>query len=119
VLCGSMMPASLEDLPARKLTGPIHSCTLDCPDAVLAARLRERPAWRGTSTEAAITQHQRFGSWPRANIRPCYDTSQHSPAETAGQIATWVRRTHSVAADSDDRAEGCTRLSSVPPCRRS
>jgi hypothetical protein len=90
VLCGSMLPGNLEALPARKLIGPIRSCTLDCPDAILAARLRDRPAWRGSSSEAVIAEHQRFAAWLRANIRPCYDTSQLSPAETAGRIATWI-----------------------------
>jgi hypothetical protein len=44
------MPSQLEALPARKLVGPIRFCTLDCPDTVLAGRLRRRPSWRGTSS---------------------------------------------------------------------
>jgi hypothetical protein len=43
VLCGSLMPDQLDAVPARKLLGPIHFCDLDCPDDVLAARLRARP----------------------------------------------------------------------------
>ena len=54
VLCGSLLPSQLESLPARKLVGPIRFCTLDCPDTVLAGRLRRRPSWRGTSTQDAI-----------------------------------------------------------------
>jgi len=90
VLCGSLTPDQLEPLPARKLVGPIRFCNLDCPDTVLADRLRRRPAWRGTSTEDAIDRHQRFAAWLRANIQPCYDTSQLTPAETAERIATWI-----------------------------
>jgi len=90
VLCGSLMPDQLETLPARKLVGPIRFCNLDCPDTVLEDRLRRRPAWRGTSTEDAIARHQRFAAWLRANIQPCYDTSQLTPAETAERIATWI-----------------------------
>jgi hypothetical protein len=44
VLCGSLMPDQLGAVPARKLLGPIHFCDLDCPDDVLAARLRARPS---------------------------------------------------------------------------
>ena len=40
VLCTSLIPEYLESLPARRLLGPIHFCNLDCPDDVLAARLR-------------------------------------------------------------------------------
>jgi hypothetical protein len=104
VLCGSMMPGNLEALPARKLIGPIRSCTLDCPDDVLAARLRDRPAWRGTSTEAAIAHQQRFGAWLRANIEPCYDTSQHGPAETAEHVAAWINQ--SMAGTGPEPARG-------------
>jgi len=62
VLCGSRLPSQMETLPARKLIGPIRFCTLDCPDTVLADRLRRRPSWRGTSTEEAIAEHQRFAA---------------------------------------------------------
>jgi len=92
VLCGSLLPSQLEVLPARKLIGPIHWCTLDCPDAVLAERLGSRPSWRGSSTESVIGEHQRFAAWLRAHIRPCLDTGELSPAETAEQVATWVNR---------------------------
>ncbi len=50
ILTGSFCPDQLERLPARRLVGPIHVALLDCPDDVLAARLRARPAWRGTSS---------------------------------------------------------------------
>lgn len=91
VLTGSFTPDQLEHLPARKLVGPIHFALLDCPDDVLAGRLRARPAWRGTSSEAKITEHQRFAAWLRASITPCFDTSTASAADVAGQIAAWVR----------------------------
>jgi hypothetical protein len=92
VLCGSLQPDQLEDLPARRLIGPVHCCALDCPDAVRASRLRVRPAWRGTSTEEAIARHQGYAAWLRANIDPCFDTSLLTPGEVAAQVATWVRR---------------------------
>jgi hypothetical protein len=33
-----------------------------------------------------------LAAWLRANIQPCYDTSQLTPAETAERIATWISR---------------------------
>jgi hypothetical protein len=79
-------------VPARKLLGPIHFCNLDCPDDVLAERLRARPSWRHSSTDASILEHQRFAAWLRTHIQPCWDTSVLTPAEAAEHIATWVQR---------------------------
>ena len=91
VLCGSLLPDQIEGLPARRLVGPIHFCNLDCPDAVLADRLRNRPAWRGSSKEPAIAEHQRFAAWLRTHIQPTFDTSSQPPAQVADHIANWIR----------------------------
>jgi hypothetical protein len=91
VLCSSLLPDQLESLPARKLLGPTHFCNLDCPDDVLASRLRARPSWRHSSTEEVIVEHQRFAAWLRAHIQPSWDTSVTSVDETAGRIAAWIR----------------------------
>lgn len=73
------------------VTGPLRRLLPDCPDDVLAARLRARPSWRHSSLETAIAEHQRFAAWLRTHIQPCYDTSALTPDETAAQIAAWVR----------------------------
>lgn len=91
VLCGSLVPEQLEHLPARRLVGPIHCCSLDCPDAVLAQRLRARPAWRASSAEERIVEHQRFAAWLRERIRPTFDTSMLSVEEVADRVASWIR----------------------------
>jgi gluconate kinase len=90
VLCGSLLPEHLEDLPARRLVGPIHFCALDCPDAVLAARLRARPAWRGW-TQERIIQQQRFAARLREQVRPSFDTSVLSAEEVAARVAGWIK----------------------------
>jgi RNase adaptor protein for sRNA GlmZ degradation len=90
VLCGSLVPEQLEDLPARRLVGPIHFCNLDCSDAALAERLRARPAWREW-TEERIIEHQRFAAWLRTRIQPTFDTSVLSVEEVADRVATWIR----------------------------
>ena len=91
VLCTSLLPSQLESLPARKLLGPIHFANLDCPDDVLAARLRARPAWRRTSTDEVIANHQRFAAWLREHIDPTWDTSTLTSDEVAARVAAWVR----------------------------
>jgi hypothetical protein len=89
VLCGSLLPEQLQDLPARRLVGRIHFCTLDCPDEVLADRLRARPAWRGW-TEQRITEHQRFAASLRSRILPTFDTNVLNADEVADRVAEWV-----------------------------
>jgi predicted kinase/ribosomal protein S27AE len=92
VLTGTLTPGQLERLPARKLIGPIHFALLDCPDDLLAGRLRARQAGRASSTEAKIIEYQRFAAWLRERITPVFDTSTASAQEIAGQVASWVRR---------------------------
>jgi hypothetical protein len=89
VLCGSLLPEHLEGLPARPLVGPIRFCNLDCPDEVLARRLRDRPLWRGWD-EGRILEHQRFAARLRAHVTPSYDTSVLSVDEVADAVASWV-----------------------------
>lgn len=91
VLTGSVTPDQLERLPARKLIGPIHFALLDCTDDILASRLRARPAWRASSSEANVLEHQRFAGSLRARITPSFDTGAASAAEVAGQVAGWVQ----------------------------
>jgi predicted kinase len=91
VLCSSLLPSQLESLPSRKLLGPVRFCNLDCPDDVLAARLRARPPWRHSSTEEVILTHQRFAAWLRAHIDPTWDTSSLTPDEVAERVAAWIR----------------------------
>jgi predicted kinase len=91
VLCSSLLPSQLESLPSRKLLGPVRFCNLDCPDDVLAARLRARPPWRHSSTEDVILTHQRFAAWLRAHIDPTWDTSSLTPDEVAERVAAWIR----------------------------
>jgi predicted kinase len=89
VLCGSLQPEQLEYLPARPLVSEIHFCNLDCPDEVLAERLRARPAWRGWNQQR-IAEHRRFAASLRSQIDPTFDTSACSVEEVADQVARWI-----------------------------
>lgn len=100
VLCGSLTSAQLAGLPARRLVGPIHFCNLDCPDAVLAGRLRARPAWRGWSGPR-IAEQQRFAATLRQQVRPTFDTSVLSVEEVAERVAAWAGRLLAGAAPAE------------------
>jgi hypothetical protein len=56
-----------------------------------AHRLRERPAWRASSTEAKIIEHQRFAACLRARITPSFDTRTAGAAEVADRVAARVQ----------------------------
>jgi hypothetical protein len=101
VLCTSLLPSQLEELPARKLLGPIYFGNLDCPDDVLAARLRARPSWRHSAIEEAIASHQRFAAWLRAHVDPSWDTSTLTPDELADRVAAWIRARLDIRARPD------------------
>ncbi|MEZ5263494.1 MAG: hypothetical protein R2755_17400 [Acidimicrobiales bacterium] len=95
LLCGTVVPAELEPLPERCLFGEIRYLALTAPSAVLRARLRARPAWRGWD-EARIAEMidfadrlQREGpSWEPALTM--VDTSDRSADEVAELVRAWV-----------------------------
>jgi gluconate kinase len=100
LLCGALTPEQLEGLPGRCLVGPIHCCALDCPNEVLAGRLRARPAWRGW-TEQRIADQQRFAATLRQQVRPTFDTSVLDADAVADRVAAWVQRLLAGAAPGD------------------
>jgi hypothetical protein len=112
VLCGSLTPDQLEQLPGRRLVGPIHFCVLDCPDEILATRLRARPTWRDSSTEVRIAEYQQFAASLRSRIRPSFDTSVLGVDEVADGVAQWVQRLLTGPAPSE--SSGITRGSTNP-----
>ena len=115
VLCGPLIPEHLEDLPARPLVGPIHFCNLDCPDDLLAQRLRARPAWRGWTDERTVEQ-QRFAGWLRSRIQPTLDTSVLSVDETADRVASWIRPLLT-RSEADRRRQGNPPFHGAGPAR--
>jgi DNA-directed RNA polymerase subunit RPC12/RpoP len=99
VLFGAGMgaPANLEPCVHRRYFSRLSYLALVCDDAVLAERLRMRPEWRGCADPAFIAAQQRFNRWFReegAFGNPPVDlieTTGVSPAETATQVAAWIR----------------------------
>jgi hypothetical protein len=90
VICGSVLPEQLDGLPDRDRVGPIHFLNLHCTDAVREARLRQRPAWR-EGNDHKIEEHHRFASWLVATMDVSVDTTTCTVAQSADQVAAWVR----------------------------
>jgi predicted kinase len=96
VLCGTVAPPQFEDWPERVLFSNIHYLALTCDPVVLAARLRARPAWRAWDEER-IAEMLEFNEWIRAESAhtsppmTLLDTTSFTPAQTATQVAAWVR----------------------------
>jgi predicted kinase len=96
VLCGTVAPPQFEPWPERALFAEIHYLALTCAPDVLAERLRHRPAWRAWDEER-IAEMLEFNEWvvaEHARTKPpmtLLDTTRMSPAQTAAQVAGWVR----------------------------
>ncbi len=96
VLCGTVAPPQFEPWPERALFTGIHYLALTCDPAVLAERLRARPVWRAWDEER-IAEMLGFNDWvlaEAAHTTPpmtLLDTTGAAPADTAVQVAAWVR----------------------------
>jgi len=96
VLCGTVAPPQFEPWPERALFAEIHYLALTCAPDVLAERLRHRPAWRAWDEER-VAEMLEFNEWvvhEHAHTKPpmtLLDTTRMSPAQTAAQVAGWVR----------------------------
>ncbi len=94
VLCGTVAPPQFEHWPERALFDRIDYLALVCAPAVLRARLRARPAWRGWDADR-IDEMLEFNDWVRtARTQPpmtLLDTTTRSVADTAARVEEWVR----------------------------
>jgi hypothetical protein len=95
---GVGVPENLEDCIERRYFSEVKYLSLVCSDEILAKRLRDRPAWRGTQEQAYIEEHQRFNQWfinyNRDEKQPpitLLDTGNRSIEETAQEVAAWLR----------------------------
>ena len=97
LLCGTALPDQLETLPERRYVGDIHYLALTCDPAILRARLKARPAWRDSGSEAFIDRTLAFNAWLRTNAAATsppmalHDTSHESPDVTAEVVRRWMR----------------------------
>jgi hypothetical protein len=99
VICGTIMPWELNNNPERTLVGTIYFLNLHCNDEVREQRLRTRPPWRQSSSDAFIQRHKEFAQWLLDNAAtaydppmPTFDTSSTPVEEVAQQIASWIKQ---------------------------
>jgi hypothetical protein len=96
VLCGSILPDQLRKCETWPFFPRIYWLALTCNAETQAARLRARPAFRG-STEAFIRDQQSFRQWFLDHSDTAFDpslvvadTTSVPPASTAQEIRDWA-----------------------------
>jgi len=95
---GLGVPDNLEGIPEVRWFTGVHILSLVCDDEVLAGRLRERPAWRGTREEPFIAAQLRFNAWNRAQRAlpdpplTLLDTTDATPEDAAAAAWRWLER---------------------------
>lgn len=91
VLCGTLMPERVDVVRSRDLLSTIAYINLDCSDEVREERLKNRPAWRASSSAQAIAEHVAFAAHLREREdMMTLDATALSPSETARAIAQLV-----------------------------
>jgi len=97
VLFCSGVPDQYENRPGRRYFSAIDYLALVCDDDLLVERLKSRPAWRKSASEAFIENMLRYNRWLKenaANTQPpisLLDTGKESVEQSAEGIIKWVR----------------------------
>ena len=96
ILCGTMLPADIDQCDYRPFFSQIYYLNLHCDDEMRAARLRARPTWRGCD-EAFIEKHRQFAQWLLDQATTAFDpplvtveTTHRSTQAVAAQIRVWA-----------------------------
>lgn len=96
---GIGVPSNLEACVERRYFRGLHYLALTCDDALLVARLQQRPAWRGTQDPGFQQGQVAFNTWYRTQAPqldpPVYvlDTTEQAVTETAAKVTAWIRAT--------------------------
>ena len=95
---GMAVPENVEPCVERRYLSTVHYLALTCEDEALTDRLQRRPAWQESSSPAWIAEQIQFNHWLKeqgGEITPSIallDTTEATVAETAAQVAAWIRR---------------------------
>ena len=95
---GTGVPENMEGCVERRYFSRLHYLALTCDDADLAARLRRRPAWRGSGSDEYIDEHVRFNRWFKEHGRQAsppielVDTTDDGVDASAARVIDWIRR---------------------------
>jgi 2-phosphoglycerate kinase len=91
------IPENVEPCQERRYFSAVHYLGLVCDEEELAERLRKRPAWRQSSSQAYIEKHVKFNQWFKENadktspVIELFNTSGLTVAESASQVTLWIR----------------------------
>ncbi len=97
VLCGVGEPAQFEQCLERRYFSELHYLALICADQILASRLRNLPASRGSFKDEFINQQVLFNRWLLNNAPktepPMHllDTSEITVHEIVESVGLWIR----------------------------
>lgn len=96
LLCGTLVPETVDRCDHRHYFDPIHYLALHCHARTLEARLRARPAWRN-HMEAFIAGQRELSAWLLRNATTAFDpplvlldTTDAPISDTAEQIRDWA-----------------------------
>ncbi len=95
-LFGSAVPNQFESCPERRYFSDLHYLAFVCDDALLAARLRERPSWRQSGRSGEIERMIGFNRWIEehaAETEPpmsLLDTSDLTLEESTDCTSRWI-----------------------------
>lgn len=92
---GAGVPENLEPCVERRYFSAVHYLALACDDDVLAERLRERPAWRGSGGQEYIDSHLQFNRWFKGQQTGEFpisliDTTHSTLESTLDQVRRWI-----------------------------
>jgi 2-phosphoglycerate kinase len=96
ILCGAGVPAQFEQCIERRYFSNVHYLALFCDDETLTSRLRNRPAWRGSSRDEYIEEHIKFNRWLMENAQETQppmtllNTSEITVDESVEAIERWI-----------------------------
>jgi gluconate kinase len=96
LLCGAGLPAQFEPCIERRYFSGIHYLALVCEDEILASRLRNRPAWRGSFKDEYISEHLAFNRWLIDNAQSTQppmtllNTSEITVDQSLAAVGQWM-----------------------------
>ena len=96
ILCGAGVPDQFEQCIERRYFSNVHYLALVCEIETLTSRLRNRPAWRGSSKDEYIEEHLKFNRWLIDNAQDTQppmtllNTSEITVDESVQAAERWI-----------------------------
>jgi 2-phosphoglycerate kinase len=98
VLCGTTLPEYLEECPERRYFSTVYYLAMVADDHLLAEHLKQRPEWRQSGSTEFVERMVQFNRWLKEHASTTnppmtlYDSSDQSIAETADEVAGWIKK---------------------------